>query len=100
MSNEHIENGREELKRTMGPAEVWALAVGTITGWGCFVLPKARFLPEAGLIGSVLAFIVSDGLLCFVTLAYNILVEAYPVAGGAFTYTYVGFGKAWVSICG
>ena len=48
MSNEHVESGREELKKTMSPAEVWALAVGAIIGWGCFVLPGARFLPEAG----------------------------------------------------
>ena len=82
MSNEHVESGREELKKTMSPAEVWALAVGAIIGWGCFVLPGARFLPEAGPIGSVLAFIVGGGLLCFVALAYSILVKAYPVAGG------------------
>ena len=100
MSNEHVESGREELKKTMSPAEVWALAVGAIIGWGCFVLPGARFLPEAGPIGSVLAFIVGGGLLCFVALAYSILVKAYPVAGGAFTYAYVGFGKAWAFICG
>ena len=32
MSNEHVESGREELKKTMSPAEVWALAVGAIIG--------------------------------------------------------------------
>ena len=48
----------------------------------------------------MLAFIVGGGLLCFVALAYSILVKAYPVAGGAFTYAYVGFGKAWAFICG
>ena len=80
MSNEHVESGREELKKTMSPAEVWALAVGAIIGWGCFVLPGARFLPEAGPIGSVLAFIVGGGLLCFVALAYSILVKAYGFA--------------------
>ena len=50
-----ISNGSQGTQKTMSPAEVWALAVGAIIGWGCFVLPGARFLPEAGPIGSVLA---------------------------------------------
>ena len=94
------EGGRAELKKTMSPAEVWALAVGAIIGWGCFVLPGTRFLPEAGPLGSILAFVIGGGLLCFVALSYSTLVKAYPVAGGAFTYAYVGFGKAWAFICG
>lgn len=40
------QSDRKELKKTMSPAEVWALAVGAIIGWGCFVLPGTRFLPE------------------------------------------------------
>ena len=94
------DGGRAELKKTMSPAEVWALAVGAIIGWGCFVLPGTRFLPEAGPLGSILAFVIGGGLLCFVALSYSTLVKAYPVAGGAFTYAYVGFGKAWAFICG
>ena len=101
MSNtEHAESGREELKKTMSPAEVWALAVGAIIGWGCFVLPGTRFLPEAGPMGSLLAFLIGGGLLCFVALSYSILIKAYPVAGGSFTYAYVGFGTKCGFICG
>ena len=101
MSNtEHVENGREELKKTMSPAEVWALAVGAIIGWGCFVLPGTRFLPDAGPLGSILAFAVGGGLLCFVALSYSVLIKAYPVAGGSFTYAYVGFGTKCGFICG
>ena len=101
MSNtEHAENGREELKKTMSPAEVWALAVGAIIGWGCFVLPGTRFLPDAGPLGSILAFAVGGGLLCFVALSYSVLIKAYPVAGGSFTYAYVGFGTKCGFICG
>ncbi len=88
MSNtpEKNENTREELKKTMSPAEVWALAVGAIIGWGCFVLPGTRFLPDAGPLGSILAFLIGGGLLCFVALSYSVLIKAYPVAGGSFTY--------------
>ena len=83
---------RKELKKTMSPAEVWALAVGAIIGWGCFVLPGTRFLPDAGPLGTCLAFLIGGGLLCTVALCYSILIKVYPVAGGSFTYAYVGFG--------
>lgn len=82
---------RKELKKTMSPAEVWALAVGAIIGWGCFVLPGTRFLPDAGPLGTCLAFLIGGGLLCTVALCYSILIKVYPVAGGSFTYAYVGF---------
>ena len=100
MSNEHVESGREELKKTMSPAEVWALAVGAIIGWGCFVLPGTRFLPDAGPLGTCLAFLIGGGLLCTVALCYSILIKVYPVAGGSFTYAYVGFGTRAGFICG
>ena len=91
---------RQSLKKSMSPAAVWSLAVGSIIGWGCFVLPGTRFLPEAGPLASVLAFLIGGGLLCFVALSYSILIKAYPVAGGAFTYAYVGFGTKAGFICG
>lgn len=91
---------REELKKTLSPAEVWALAVGSIVGWGCFVLPGVRFLPEAGPLATCLAFIIGGGLLCSVAMCYSILIKPYPVAGGSFAYAYVGFGRRAAFVCG
>lgn len=36
---------RLELKKSVLPIQAWALAVGVIIGWGCFILPGTRFLP-------------------------------------------------------
>ena len=33
-------------------------------------------------------------------LCYSILIKVYPVAGGSFTYAYVGFGTRAGFICG
>ena len=30
-------NKRTKLKNTMGPGSIWAVAVGSIIGWGCFI---------------------------------------------------------------
>mgnify|MGYP000293769699 CR=1 FL=1 len=29
-------NKRTKLKKSMGPGSIWAVAVGSIIGWGCF----------------------------------------------------------------
>ena len=38
-------DNNEKLTKAMSPAAVWALAVGSIIGFGCFMLPP-EFLPE------------------------------------------------------
>lgn len=99
--SEHAQgHQREELKKTTSQAQAWALAVGAIIGWGCFVLPGTRFLPESGPLATLIGFGVGGGLLCFVALCYAILVKIYPVAGGAFAYAYVGLGRKAAFICG
>ena len=30
-------NKRTKLKKSMGPGSIWAVAVGSIIGWGCFI---------------------------------------------------------------
>lgn len=91
---------RGKLKKTTSPAQAWALAVGAIIGWGCFVLPGTRFLPDAGPLATLFGFGIGGGLLCFVALCYAMLVKVYPVAGGAFAYAYVGMGNKAAFICG
>jgi len=91
---------REELEKTLRPLEVLALALGAIVGWGCFVLPAIRFLPDAGPLGTVIAFLVGAGFQCIVALSYSFLIKPYPVAGGAFAYAYAGFGSTGAFICG
>ena len=84
MSNEHVESGREELKKTMSRLK-FGLLPWAHHRLGLLRPSRGALPPEAGPIGSVLAFIVGGGLLCFVALAYSILVKAIR-AGGAFTY--------------
>lgn len=91
---------REELEKTLNPVEVLALALGAIVGWGCFILPAIRFLPDAGPLGTVIAFFVGALFQCIVAMSYSFLIKPYPVAGGAFAYAYAGFGKTGAFICG
>ena len=59
------------LERTLSPTQVWALALGSIVGWGCFVLPGDKFLPEAGPLAALIGFAIGTLLLCFVAVSYS-----------------------------
>lgn len=100
VSQTHDTDHREELEKSLNPVEVLALALGAIVGWGCFILPALRFLPDAGPLGTVIAFFVGAFFQCIVALSYSFLIKPYPVAGGAFAYAYAGFGTKGAFICG
>ena len=38
-------SGGEGLQRKLSPLNVWALALGSIIGWGAFVMPAIPFYP-------------------------------------------------------
>lgn len=91
---------RNELKKSVVPAQAWALAVGAIIGWGCFILPGTRFLPFSGPVASLIGLGIGAIALCIVALSYGIMIKAYPVAGGAFAYAFVSLGRGAAVICG
>ncbi len=88
------------LERTLSPTQVWALALGSIVGWGCFVLPGDKFLPEAGPLAALIGFAIGTLLLCFVAVSYSYMIRYAPVAGGEYAYAYIGYGPTNAFICG
>lgn len=100
MAKKHMQEERVELQKSLSPLQVWALALGCIIGWGCFILPGVNFLPNAGPIAAFIGFMIGGLLLVFVALSYGKMIENYPVAGGEFAYAYVGFGPTASFICG
>lgn len=89
-----------KLERTLSPLQVCALALGSIVGWGCFVLPGDMFLPQAGPLGTLLGFAIGAFLISFVAMAYSYMIKYAPVAGGEFAWAYIGFGPVAAFICG
>lgn len=91
---------REQLQKSTSPAQIWALALGAMIGWGCFVLPDLYFLPTSGPIGGILGIGLGAFMICIVALCCGMLIKLYPVAGGTFVYSYVGLGPTAAFICG
>lgn len=93
-----MKSERQRLKRVLGRVEVFALAFGTMVGWGWIVM-SAEWIEAAGVLGAIAAFFIG-GLMCiFVGLTYAELTSAFPLAGGelAFSYRGLGYLGSWVT---
>lgn len=91
---------REELQKTLSPASIWAVAVGSIIGWGCFIQGANWTLRAGGPLPLVAGFIAGGLLMVLVGYSYSYMIAKFPVAGGEFAYAYKGFGRTAAYICG
>lgn len=95
-----MENNKPEFKKQLSQAHVWALAFGCIIGWGSFINPGKKFLPNSGVEGTAIAMLLGALVMIIIAFAYAYMVPKYPKAGGEFNYTKNCFGKIPAYICG
>lgn len=88
------------MKKQMRKIDVLAVAVGSIIGWGCFVMPGNSFLPAAGPLGTVIGLFLAAIMAWIIAQSYGYLIRKYPVEGGEFEYTTQAFGKKHAFVCG
>jgi amino acid transporter len=98
-SDSELMKSQTHLSRTLSPLNVWALALGAIIGWGCFILP-GNYLSWSGPLGSLLGMAIGGVLMMFIARAYGFLMNKFPVSGGAFAFSYAGFGRNHSFACG
>ncbi|WP_227937695.1 APC family permease [Alkalihalobacillus deserti] len=90
---------RKQLKQTLKPHWVWAIALGSAVGWGCFVLPTI-WMGQAGPLGAIIGLGIGGLLMLIIAVSYGFMVKNFPVSGGEFAYAYIGFGRNHAYICG
>lgn len=88
------------LKRQLKPLHVWAIAFGCIVGWGSFVNPGKKFLPNSGVAGTAIALLFGAIVMIVIALSYAYMVPKHPKAGGEFTFAKACFGKQAAYFCG
>ncbi len=93
-------NENKTLQRQLSPMHVWAIAFGCIIGWGSFVNPGKKFLPNSGVAGTAIAMILGALVMIIIACSYAYMVPKYPKAGGEFTFTKECFGKNMAFVCG
>lgn len=99
MDNKNNTNG-PGLQKQLSQAHVWAIAFGCIVGWGSFVNPGKRFLPNSGVAGTAIAMLLGALVMIIIAFSYAYMVPKYPKAGGEFTFTKACFGQKPAYICG
>ena len=97
LMKEADEIGEHSLKRSLGWVNLVALGIGGIIGAGLFVRTAAAIADRSGP-SVVLAFIVAGIGCAFAGLCYAEFASMIPVAGSAYTYSYVTMGEfiAWI----
>ncbi|MBP7710287.1 MAG: amino acid permease [Rickettsiales bacterium] len=88
---------KSSLKKTLTAVDLVLLSIGCIIGGGIFVLTGVAAAKYAGPAISLSYFF--SGVVCiFAALAYTELAVMIPVAGSAYTYSYVVLGEfiAWI----
>lgn len=94
------QQGSGGFKKDLRKIDIWALALGAIIGWGCFVMPGTSFLPKAGPIGSIIGLMTGAVIMCIICLSYGYMIRKFPLSGGEFVYADAAFGKKHAFICG
>lgn len=79
---------------------VWAIAFGCVIGWGSFINPGKKFLPNSGVAGTAIAMVLGALVMIIIAFSYAYMVPKYPKAGGEFTFTKMCFGKNAAFLCG
>ena len=98
MSNEPQQQ-QGAFKKDMRKMDIWALALGAIIGWGCFVMPGTNFLPKAGP-SAITGLLLGGCVMSIIAFSYGYCIKKYPLSGGEFVYVDASFGKKHAFACG
>ncbi|BBK28997.1 MULTISPECIES: APC family permease [Staphylococcus] len=92
MSRKNVEIDRGDLKQNLSEKFVWAIAYGSCIGWGAFILP-GDWIGQSGPIAAAIGITIGALLMILIAVSYGALVERFPVSGGAFAFSFLGFGR-------
>lgn len=91
------DHSSNKLKRTLGVGHLVLLGIGAIIGAGLFVRTAAAASEHAGAAVTLSYVLAAVGCL-FAGLCYAEFASSIPIAGSAYTYSYVTLGEfvAWI----
>ena len=73
-----------KFNKVLSPLQAWSYSYGCLLGWGGFVMTATVFLPQGGVVGSLLAFGVGALIIALIALNYHYLTSLCPATGGIF----------------
>jgi len=96
------QQSEHSLKRTLGAFDITMLGVGAIIGAGIFASFGQAAAGGDGLLGAgpalMLSYLLTAVACGFAALCYAEIAAMVPIAGSAYTYSYIAFGEivAWI----
>ena len=99
--NEFLENSEDgkKLNRVLGPFSLMFLGIGFLIGAGIFILTGTASAFFAGP-AITLSFIFCTATVLLAALCYTEFATMVPLAGSAYTYSYITLGEIWAWIIG
>lgn len=95
-----VEGQPQQFKKKLNPMDVWAIAFGCIIGWGAFINPGEKFLPNSGVLGTAIAIAIGAIVMIIISFSYAYMIRKHPKAGGEFIFAKQCFGRIPAYICG
>lgn len=87
-----------KFKKVMSATDILVVAFGAMIGWG-WVVSSGRWIQNAGVVGTVIGFIIGGIMIYFVGMTYAELTPAMPKVGGEHVFSYKAFGSTGSFIC-
>lgn len=91
-------NDDAKFDKVLNSVDVLVTAFGAMIGWG-WVVATGGWIETAGVMGTVLGFIIGGVMIYFVGLTYAELTTAMPKCGGEHVFSYKAFGPVGAFIC-
>ena len=91
-------SGNNRFKKVMSTTDILVVAFGAMIGWG-WVVSSGRWIQNAGVVGTVIGFIIGGIMIYFVGMTYAELTPAMPKVGGEHVFSYKAFGPTGSFIC-
>ncbi len=80
------------MTQNLSPLGATSFSIGTSLGYGTIFVASNIYLLEAGPAGSAIGLIIGAAIMFLISKNYAYLIEQFPQAGGAYTYTKEVFG--------
>lgn len=81
------------MRRSLSKLEVFSIVLGSIIGWGSFMLPGTKFLKEAGVINTTIGLFLGALFIIIIQNSYYIMLENHNEEGGEFSFAYKHCGR-------
>lgn len=89
-----------KLEKSLSPINVLSLALGSIIGWGAFIMPGTTFLPASGPLGTAIGMAVAAVIMCVLGVNYGYMINKYPIVGGGYIFAKKTMGDGHGYACG